>query len=322
MLLKIALIIALATEGSSYCLGRRDRNVCLLNPKQGRSRGYFKEWYYDQKTGKCSRFVFGDAVGSPDENRFSSESECNKLCRSEVPIYCFENITSNVRGRGSYKWTYISSNGQCVRIPWHGAVESGKNVFNSNHECEKKCRNPDFGPCAKGVSNWCKSMDTNWYRFDMKTHTCREMKWNECPNGDGNAFSLFYHCNQRCGRFILNKCQMPIQNMSTCVEFEPRYGYNHLTRMCEEFTGCADGGNSFPTVKACWKTCAGNSICAQDPHIGWAGAFPRYFYDINQNRCLRTYQLSSYVPGNTNIFYNLADCNSTCIANYTPGRIY
>uniref|UniRef100_A0A0K8R6Y3 Putative salivary kunitz domain protein n=1 Tax=Ixodes ricinus TaxID=34613 RepID=A0A0K8R6Y3_IXORI len=263
MLLKIALIIALATEGSSYCLGRRDRNVCLLNPKQGRSRGYFREWYYDQKTGKCSRFVFGDAVGSPDENRFSSESECNKLCR-----------------------------------------------------------NPDFGPCAKGVPNWCKSMDTNWYRFDMKTHTCREMKWNECPNGDGNAFSLFYHCNQRCGRFILNKCQMPIQNMSTCVEFEPRYGYNHLTRMCEEFTGCADGGNSFPTVKECWKTCAGNSICAQDPHVGWAGAFPRYFYDINENRCLRTYQLSSYVPGNTNIFYNLADCNSTCIANYTPGRIY
>uniref|UniRef100_A0A0K8RMI7 Putative salivary kunitz domain protein n=1 Tax=Ixodes ricinus TaxID=34613 RepID=A0A0K8RMI7_IXORI len=324
MLLKVALVIALATRGLSSCLGRRNKNVCLLEPQAGNFRGYVKAWYYDVNVGKCSPFVFGDALESPDENRFSSETECNELCRSEVPIYCFENITSNVRGRSSQKWTYRPSSGQCVRIHWHGAVESGKNVFNSHDECERKCRIPDFGPCAKGVSSWCKSMDTNWYRFDMKTLTCREMRWNECPNGEGNAFALFYQCNQRCGRFVRDKCRMPIQNMSICSTVTTRYGYNYVDQMCEEFQGCDDGGNSFPSAEMCWETCAKNtrSPCVMRPDFKYRGFFKRYYYDIKNNTCKSAWISGKGVPGNTNLFWSMDNCESACIAKHRSGWRY
>ncbi|CAN8011903.1 unnamed protein product, partial [Ixodes pacificus] len=235
----------------------RQKDVCSLDPKEGQGRGYFKEWYYDTKVGKCSQFVFGSADGSPDENRFKSEAECNALCRSEVPGFCFEELKHSSETHNSKKWTYKSSRGQCVETQWNGGVNVRKNIFASRHDCEQTCKIPDLGPCGKSVTirYYCKQTDDQWYFYDNKTDSCRVMKRHECPNGEGNAFSSFFRCNQRCGRFIKDKCKMPIQNMTTCVPLEPRFGYNKHSKMCEEFLGCNDGGNSFPTAKECWETC-------------------------------------------------------------------
>lgn len=68
----------------------------------------------------------------------------------------------------------------------------------------------------------------------------------------------FAPCVHNAG-FIKDKCKMPIQNMTTCVTLEPRFGYNKDTKMCEEFLGCDDGGNSFPKAKQCWETCTSKS---------------------------------------------------------------
>ncbi|XP_040072491.1 papilin-like [Ixodes scapularis] len=327
MLLKIVLIFAIAAKGSAYCIDGRPKDVCFLDPKEGRGRGYFKEWYYDTKVGKCSQFVFGDAVGSSDENRFKSESECNALCRSEVPGFCFEGVKPSTETHNSKKWTYKSSSGQCVQTQWNGGVNGSINIFNSRHDCEEKCKIPDLGPCGKSVTtkHYCKQTDDQYYLYDTKTDSCRVMEPHECPHGQGNIFTSFFRCNQRCGRFIKDKCKMPIQNMTTCVTLEPRFGYNKDTKMCEEFLGCDDGGNSFPKAKQCWETCTKNppSRCALSPDVTpWSGAFRRYYYDSNANRCFPKSQFGHYVSGKSNIFRTWEECKKACIAYHEPGKEY
>uniref|UniRef100_V5GN75 BPTI/Kunitz inhibitor domain-containing protein n=2 Tax=Ixodes ricinus TaxID=34613 RepID=V5GN75_IXORI len=324
MLLKIALILALAAKGSPDCPRWRNKSVCLLEPTENDDGMYTVEWYYDVTVGKCSLFLFrGD--GSPDENRFASQSECNQVCRSEVPSFCFEKPPKNTgKGARSQKWTYRSYNGQCVQIEWNGAIDSCKNLFDSYQECERMCKIPDFGPCAKGINSGCTPTDTKWYWFNYKTLTCEEMNKTECPNGEGNAFPSFHQCNQRCGRFVEDKCRMPIQNLSECVYLAHQFGYNTLTKRCETFVGCDDGGNSFETAKQCWKTCSKNpkSPCAQKPDVSkWQGAFHRYYYDINKNVCVYRSQFTKRnVTGKTNIFYTFQECQKTCTAKHQPAR--
>ncbi|XP_040072509.1 papilin-like [Ixodes scapularis] len=316
MLLKITLVLALAAKGSSDCPRWRNTSVCLLKPEMKVGMPAVG-WFYEVSAGKCSPTVYR-GPGSPDENRFSSQSECNEVCRRDVPGFCFENPPNNPgKGARSQKWTYRSSNGQCVQIQWNGAIQSCKNIFDSSQECERMCKIPDYGVCAKGIKSGCTPTDAKWYWFNYKTLKCQEMNKTECPNGEGNAFRTFYECNRRCGRFVQDKCGMPIQNISSCIYLAYQYGYNTLTKRCEQFKGCDDGGNSFDTHKQCWETCAKNptSPCAQKPDVSqWKGAFTRYYYDIDKNVCVRTSQFSKRtVNGKTNIFYTFKECQRLCI---------
>uniref|UniRef100_A0A0K8RLG7 Putative salivary kunitz domain protein n=1 Tax=Ixodes ricinus TaxID=34613 RepID=A0A0K8RLG7_IXORI len=323
MLLKISLFLAVATTASANCLSKSRRNVCSLTPEVGRGRANFRGWAYDKNVGKCSIFFFGSAEGAADENRFESESECNQVCRGEVPSFCFEQPQVSTQST-SAKWTYNASIAQCINFRWSGKTGKDINVFNSKHQCELTCKLPDMGPCAKSIGRPCKEGDRLWYYYNHKKESCVKMSPYECPNGQGNAFLSFSDCNQRCGRFIQNKCSMPIQNLTTCHTVTPRYGYNKHTDRCEEFPGCDDGGNSFPTAKQCWETCtmAKKNRCVLEPDIGYAGLLSRYYYDRDQNKCIYKPQLSYVVSGVSNIFYRSWECEEACMSKYKPENEY
>uniref|UniRef100_A0A0K8REA9 Putative salivary kunitz domain protein n=1 Tax=Ixodes ricinus TaxID=34613 RepID=A0A0K8REA9_IXORI len=321
MLLNISLFLAVATTASANCLSKSRRNVCSLTPKVGRGRANVRGWVYDNNVGKCSIFFFGSAQGAPDENRFESESECNEVCRGEVPSFCFEQPQVRTRST-SAKWTYNSSIAQCVSFRWSGEIGKGVNIFSSKNECESTCKVPDMGPCGKSIVSPCKESDRLWYYYSHKDESCLKMSPYECPNGQDNAFLSLSDCNRRCGRFIQNKCSMPIQNLTTCHTVTPRYGYNKRTKRCEEFSGCDDGGNSFPTAKLCWETCTEKSRhrCVQDPDYKYSGLVTRFYYDINSHSCVRKKMFRGYVPGNSNIFHTKKDCQTTCMATYQHGE--
>ncbi|EEC16867.1 secreted salivary gland peptide, putative, partial [Ixodes scapularis] len=301
--------------GSCSYPAREKVYVCDFPPEVGFALEHgIEAWYYDSKVGKCSKFLrYRNAVLG--QNRFDNETQCNAKCRPDVPSYCFEIPDNGGRHGSRSMWTYNFAVSQCVRFQWSGGDTAGKNVFSSNQECINKCEIPDLGDCAKPPTSICKKNDDDWFRFDTKTRTCRNLEDHECPNWEGNTFGSVEKCNQRCGRFVRDKCRMPIQNMSICTTVTTRYGYNFVDQKCEEFQGCDDGGNSFPSAEMCWKTCAKNtrSPCVKPRDFRYHGFYVRYYYDIKNNECKSAWISGNGVPGNTNLFWSMNDCENACI---------
>uniref|UniRef100_V5ICI4 BPTI/Kunitz inhibitor domain-containing protein n=2 Tax=Ixodes ricinus TaxID=34613 RepID=V5ICI4_IXORI len=290
--------------------------VCTLGPYNAPGRMYSPGWFYDRRIDTCVYYVFGDGQVDTDKfNRFSTESECNRLCRSHVPSYCFMQ-PGDSRGRASHRmWTYNSKNGSCNPFIWGGDHTSGRNIFGDKSTCERRCRDSDMGECGKKVA--CRHKGDGYFGFNDTIQKCYYDNKNQCQESE-NAFQSLGACYRQCARFVTNKCELPIQNISLCAILETRYGYNKDKNACEEILGCDDGGNSFPTAKKCWTTCAkgSGSRCLMTPDkrkLGkWIGRI-RWYYDIDRNKCEVTRQTSIWKgTGNTNLFATKEECEKLC----------
>uniref|UniRef100_A0A0K8R6F4 Putative salivary kunitz domain protein n=1 Tax=Ixodes ricinus TaxID=34613 RepID=A0A0K8R6F4_IXORI len=311
-------IFVVAAFGFHHNVANGDKpHVCTLGPYDAPGRMYSPGWFYDGTIDKCVQYVFGDErVDTNTINRFKTEDDCNRLCRSHVPSYCFMK-PGNTRGRASHRmWTYNSKTGSCNTLIWGGDDKTGKNVFPDKATCERTCREPDMGECGKKVA-LCKHKDEGFFRFNDTTQKCYFDDKNECQESE-NAFQSVKACYRQCGRFVTNKCELPIQNISLCATIETRYGYNNDKAVCEEILGCDDGGNSFPTAKECWNTCAkhSGSRCVMKPDKGklgnWIGR-TRWYFDIDTNKCEVTKQTSIWKgTGKTNLFATKKECEELC----------
>ncbi|XP_073341613.1 collagen alpha-6(VI) chain [Pagrus major] len=54
------------------------RDACFLSQDQGGCQNYTMVWFYDTKQNECSRFWYGGCGGN--ENRFTTQEECEHLC--------------------------------------------------------------------------------------------------------------------------------------------------------------------------------------------------------------------------------------------------
>ncbi|CAN7981941.1 unnamed protein product [Ixodes pacificus] len=97
-------------------------------------------------------------------------------------------------------------------ISINGKAPKNTNAFNTEAECNKICRDPDYGPCGKPLPGPCKETDTDYYRCNIETERCfYDSKW-RC-RGE-NAFYSQEACDKRCGRFVQDKCKHRPQNIS------------------------------------------------------------------------------------------------------------
>ncbi|CAN8029438.1 unnamed protein product, partial [Ixodes persulcatus] len=230
---------------------------------------------------------------------------------------CFEEPVNAVETGGIEKWRYNDTSSKCVPFRYKQDWRPKTNTFDSEKDCIERCRKPDLGLCAYKFQTNCKHGDDLYIWYDNATQECKILPPHHCPT-HGNAFYTFRQCYQRCGRFVENKCKLPIQNMSFCGTPLDRYGYNTKTKRCEMFLGCEDSGNNFPTAKACWETCAKKAKhpCVQPPDYKVSSILfwnKRYYYDIKNHRCVEENLFRGLVTGESNLFEKLKDCKEACM---------
>uniref|UniRef100_A0A6B0V842 Putative kunitz n=1 Tax=Ixodes ricinus TaxID=34613 RepID=A0A6B0V842_IXORI len=313
-------ILATAATGSCShsCQSDLKLDVCSLDPIKGGVNDRVEHFFYDWRTGTCLLMMFGDWDEGEEQNRFQWEDDCNSKCRPGLRKDCFEEAKKGWGYKNIEMWTYNSSSTKCVRFTWTG-MGPQKNVFSSEAECSKQCRIPDLGPCAYPFRTDCRHGDYIYYSYDDKTQKCVKLGPHQCPTY-GNGFYTMRQCYQRCGRFVEDKCSLPIQNMTFCSKFKNRWGYNNDKKRCEMFLGCEDSGNNFPTAKACWQTCAKaqGHRCAGEPDYKYRGLVWKYYYDINSHECVSQNMFRGYVSGDSNLFETKDDCERTCRATHEP----
>merc|ERR1712174_148029 len=60
-----------------------NRRVCYLPKKPGRCYAYIPRWYYNKKTGCCTKFIYGGC--GANGNNFSTKAQCQKRCVRRKP---------------------------------------------------------------------------------------------------------------------------------------------------------------------------------------------------------------------------------------------
>ena len=206
-------------------------------------------YYFNSKTGKCEKFLYGGCRGN--ENRFSMKKECEQACDKKVICTlpqetgpCEESIPS---------FYFNSKNGQCERFTYSGCA-GNNNRFSSKRDCEVVCgkKNICTQPQEKGT---CKDEITNYY-FNFKTNQCKKFTYSGC-GGNDNQFSTKQECEKAC----VDICILP-KERGTCRGHFSNYYFNSKTGQCKEFkySGCGGNDNRFSTMWECQIACDKNDI--------------------------------------------------------------
>jgi len=67
-------------ECQQSCGVQASESLCSLPAVTGRCRGYFPRYYYNEKTGKCEKFIYGGCGGNG--NNFEKLEDCHETCVS------------------------------------------------------------------------------------------------------------------------------------------------------------------------------------------------------------------------------------------------
>uniref|UniRef100_A0A0K8R6C2 Putative salivary kunitz domain protein n=1 Tax=Ixodes ricinus TaxID=34613 RepID=A0A0K8R6C2_IXORI len=291
-----------------------EKDVCKMKPPVGVGRGIFPGWFYNESLDLCQYYEFNTYKLEHEKiNKFSSLSECSKTCRSHVPSICFDTPSRTRRRPQIDKWTYNSTRGKCVKLSWEPETTEGSNVFDTKGECLDICQGPDFGPCALLPNELeCSDDDTLYYRYNITSETCYLDKTYKGKRGN-NAFPTLNACYARCGRFVTNKCKLPVQDLGMCSQNGERYMFDRKEKKCKNYTGCDHHGIGFLKQSECVDTCQNpvDKRCVPDPNL--RKCKPRddvfYRYDQKEGKCVLDHSVNCQ---GKNGFVLGRECNKIC----------
>ncbi|TNN72145.1 Tissue factor pathway inhibitor 2 [Liparis tanakae] len=162
-------------------------------------------------------------------------------CRAELERYYYNTITQ-----------------KCETFSY-GGCKGNANNFESYQECLKSCfripkvpqicRFPkEEGPCRALMHR---------YFFNMTTMQCESFHYGGCQ-GNNNRFKDLTACKEYCSprKTIPVLCLDPLDK-GRCSASIPRFYYNKVTKMCDEFiySGCGGSSNNFVSKKSCMSVC-------------------------------------------------------------------
>uniref|UniRef100_A0A0K8R5T8 Putative salivary kunitz domain protein n=1 Tax=Ixodes ricinus TaxID=34613 RepID=A0A0K8R5T8_IXORI len=316
--MKIQLLCIFIGAAFGYPEGRTtetNEDVCKMNPPKEVGRAISPGWFYNASIDLCLYYQFGAHKHKNEKsNRFSSLSECSKTCRRHVPSICFDTPKRTGRRAQNDKWTYNSTRGKCVKLYWEPETTKDSNVFDKKGDCLDICQGLDLGPCAQLPTELeCNHDDTQYYfRYNHTTETCYLDKTYKGKRGD-NAFTTLNACYARCGRFVKNKCKLPVQDLGMCSQNGERYMFDRTEKKCKNYTGCDHHGIGFYTRKECIDTCENpvDKRCVPDPSL--KDCKPRddvfYRYDQKKGECFLDHSVNCL---GRNGLVSKEDCNKIC----------
>ncbi|XP_076157869.1 tissue factor pathway inhibitor 2 [Alosa pseudoharengus] len=162
-------------------------------------------------------------------------------CRADIQRYFYNRISQ-----------------RCEEFSYGGCQGNGNN-FNSYAECQKACwkipkipqicRFPmDVGPCRALHKK---------YFFNMTSMQCEIFFYGGC-DGNENRFDSMDSCLEYCKprKTFPLVCLDPLDK-GRCSASIPRYYFNSVTKMCEEFeySGCGGSNNNFISRQSCIDVC-------------------------------------------------------------------
>lgn len=204
------------------------KDTCQLPADIGNCQTYVANWYFDTKIKRCRQFYYGGCGGN--ENRFTTESECENRCRhredepprTQAPSRETEGPRATHpprqdsrptvgRQKDSCLLAYASGNcreqhrryyydrgyGICSQFLYTGC-DGNENNFETREECESLCDDavgicdlaPLYGRCSENITKW---------HFDAYSQECREFEFSGC-HGNKNNFDDKRSCENACSR--------------------------------------------------------------------------------------------------------------------------
>ncbi|XP_040072493.1 papilin-like [Ixodes scapularis] len=315
--MKIIFICIFIPAALGYPEGRTTmtkKDVCKMKPPVGIARGIFPGWFYNESLDLCQYYEFSTFKLEHEKiNKFSNLSECSKTCRSHVPSFCFDTPKKTGKKALIYKWTYNSTRGKCVKWYWEPETTRDSNVFEMEGDCLDICQGPDYGPCAQLPTELERRHDnTQYYRYNLTSQTCYLDRTYIGIRGE-NAFLTLNACYARCGRFVKNKCKLPVQDLGMCSRIGPRYMFDREEKKCKKYTGCDHHGIGFYNQSECYNTCESpvDRRCLPDLSLRYCKPKDDVFYRYDQKKG-KCFLDNNYHCRGSNGFVSEEDCNKIC----------
>nr|XP_037274678.1 papilin-like isoform X1 [Rhipicephalus microplus] len=261
------------TEYSDVHLNVTVNPVCNEPKYPGLCKGYFPRYYYNNKSKKCKKFIYGGCQSNG--NNFLTLEECENTCLVDLQV------SADVRYPKHWNNTKH----------WNG-TEHRPNVTSEYSAVSLKA-GVDFETYCKPTydSGPCKGYFPRWW-FNVKTGQCEQFIYGGCQGNKNNHLTM-KECETRCLRrlsalevsvdalyrkhwngtkyspnvtveysaVLLNVTLNPVCNKTKfpgpCRGYFPRYYFDNVTKTCEKFIygGCQSNGNNFVTIEECKKTC-------------------------------------------------------------------
>ncbi|XP_067122223.1 papilin-like [Centruroides vittatus] len=293
---------------------------CHLKPEPGMCLAYMPRYYYNAKTRKCEKFIYGGCGGNA--NNFESQEACESKCVqpevefADVPV-CEQPAKPGKCLAYMPRFYYDKTEGKCKEFIY-GGCGGNENNFRTLEECEQQCgvqyyestcqQKPETGPCRGYFPR---------YYYDGEKGECKKFVYGGCKGNDNN-FQTVEDCETTCKTQESQPSGVCFQEkvVGPCRAAFPRFYYNQKSGRCESFIygGCQGNENNFETLDECQDTCQVFSAevdCSSAPETGPCLAyFRRYFYDRNSQTCKEF--VYGGCQGNGNNYKTEKDCLEAC----------
>ncbi|XP_063154167.1 papilin-like [Candoia aspera] len=325
----------------------RPQDICHLPKEKGPCDARDPRWFYNHRSRRCERFIYGGCCGNA--NNFKLLEECERRCVNpglRKPGTCPTPVQTNNTMCGQFCSTDSSCPGseRCCATPCGRQCERPEEDFSgycpllilprgNDTICFKNCTG-DWD-CNSGVhipwKKCCHSGDrklcleaaeehpgvcprkTVVQTFTTCNSSCSDDR--DCPLTEKCCFS---GCSRGCLPSVCSdRCQLP-SDQGSCSQHLERYYYSPAEKKCVPFVyhGCGGNRNNFETRSQCEKACGRLSrgtaeVCKLPADPGpCRGYSENYYYNRDTKKCEKF--VHGLCGGNENRFPTKLECRMVC----------